>query len=167
MRSSLNIWTVIPMFFSLSPSPWKSLHNKKAVNIYQDAKSNLKTIICCHNVFSFVYAERVRLPAKGDRIDLVPPATPGALLSLERGGGSMKLAAESWWSEVTNLGHGLNGSEKNRLRYNVLLVRQTSERGTIVHAPPRFPTLGALFFSLFWPTLHFNHALSFAETVEF
>ncbi len=32
--------------------------------------------------------------------------------------------AESWWSEVTILGHGVNGSNKNRLHSDHLLLRR-------------------------------------------
>lgn len=40
--------------------------------------------------------------------------------------------AENWWSEVTILGHGLNGSNKNRLLSNGLLLRSARETGPIV-----------------------------------
>lgn len=47
------------------------------------------------------------------------------------GSSSMKGTAESWWSEVTNLGHDLNGSHKNRLHYNLLLVGRQEKEGLL------------------------------------
>lgn len=59
-----------------------------------------------------------------------------ARCSCPQGGShSHESAAESWWSEVTILGHGLNWSNKNRLHSNHLLWSRAGESGSIVCSP--------------------------------
>lgn len=85
------------------------------------------------------------LKESSGRTPVTCPTQPAPHALREAASSMKRSTAESWWSEVTILGHGLNGSNKNRLHSDPPLLRSARERGPIVQALRCYTLKGCLY----------------------